>query len=326
MTYALDFTAGSPPRVFQKSQPAPSARGRRALLLVNPRSRRGREQGDRLASVLRQRDLEVEVVAPAHRWGFRDAIRDHASRIDMVIMAGGDGTLHLAADALVGSGLPLGVLPLGTANDLASSLDIPTSIEDACDVIARGHVTSIDMGWVNGAYFFNAANIGFAVELTRHLSARTKGRFGVAGYGLAAVEAMRARRAFDVELVHQGRTTCLRSMHLTVGNGRYHGGAIKVAENAALDDHLLHLYSVRPVGVLGLLGLVPALLRGEQGASDKVDTLDALAFEIRTERPMKIVADGELTTHTPARFRLVPDALSVFAPGQPVRGSHDAQG
>jgi YegS/Rv2252/BmrU family lipid kinase len=320
MMYELDFSPASPPLKVPRTTPAPGARGRRALLLVNPRSRHGSAQGARLAASLRQRDLEVEVVAPAHRWGFRDAIRDHASRIDMVIMAGGDGTLHLAADALVGSGLPLGVLPLGTANDLASSLDIPTSIEDACDVIARGHVTSIDMGWVNGACFFNAANIGFAVELTRHLSASTKGRWGVAGYGVAALGALRARRAFDAEIVHQGRTICLRSMHITVGNGRYHGGAIKVAQDAALDDHLLHLYSVRPVGILGLLGVVPALLRGEQRASDKVDTLDALALEIRTEKPMKVIADGELTTHTPARFRLLPGALSVFAPGAPVRG------
>jgi YegS/Rv2252/BmrU family lipid kinase len=326
MMHGLDFFPGSSPLKSLSDRPAPSARGRRALLLINPRSRRGPEQGDRLAASLRQRDLEVEIVAPAHRWGFRDAIREHASRIDMVIMAGGDGTLHLAADALVGSGLPLGVVPLGTANDLASSLDIPTSIEDACDVIARGNVTSIDLGWVNGAYFFNAANIGFAVELTRRLSASTKGRWGVAGYGLAALEALRARRAFDAEIVHQGRTIGLRSMHITVGNGRYHGGAITVAENAALDDHLLHLYSVRPVGVMGLLGVLPVLRRGEQRASEKVDTLDALAFEIRTERPMRIIADGELTTHTPARFRLLPDALSVFAPGQPVRGSDDAAG
>jgi YegS/Rv2252/BmrU family lipid kinase len=301
-------------------------RGRRALLLVNRRSRRGAAIGKLVADSLRRRDLDVRVVAPAHRWGFRDAIRDHAPRIDMVIMAGGDGTLHLAADALVRSGLPLGVVPLGTANDLASSLDIPTAVEDACDVIARGHLTSIDMGWVNGTYFFNAANIGFAVELTRRLSRSTKGRWGVAGYGLAALEALRARRAFDAEIVHDGRTLSLRSMQITVGNGRFHGGVITVADDAALDDHLLHLYSVRPVSALRLVTLIPALRRGEQRSSDKVDALDGTEFEIRTERPMKVIADGELTTHTPARFRLVANALSVFAPGEPVRGSDDATG
>jgi diacylglycerol kinase family enzyme len=99
-----------------------------------------------------------------------------------------------------------------------------------------------------------------------------------------------------------------------------------VAEDAALDDHLLHLYSVRPMGALNLVALVPALWRGEQRKSNKVDALDGTAFEIRTERPMKVIADGEFTTHTPARFRLVPDALSVFAPGEPVRGSNDAAG
>ena len=72
------------------------------------------------------------------------------------------------------------------------------------------------------------------------------------------------------------------------------------------------------------MALVPVLRRGAQRTSNKVDALEGTAFEIRTERPMRVIADGELTTHTPARFSLVPDALSVFAPGEPVRGSDNA--
>lgn len=235
----------------------------------------------------------------------------------MIVIGGGDGTLHLAADALVESGLPVGVLPLGTANDLASTLSVPDSLDQACDVIARGHRVSIDMGWINGSYFFNAVNIGFAVELTRRMSREAKRRWGVGGYALAAMDALRAKHEFEAEVVCDGRTHCLRSMQITVGNGRHHGDGLTVAEHASISDHMLHLYSLQPMSIWKLLALIPALRQGRQHRSDRVDTLDGKEIEIRTEHPMRVIADGEFSTHTPARIRLLPDALSVFTPMAP---------
>lgn len=318
--HLVQSTTASSPGSSAGSSAGPSlyaAPGKRALLLVNPRSRRGSDQNNGLVEMLGQRGLDVQVASPEYRWGIRETIREHAGRCDMILLAGGDGTLHLAAGALVQSGLPLGVIPMGTANDLAASLGIPEDIEKACDVIAAGHLSAIDLGWVNGSYFFNAANIGFAVDLTRRLSSTTKKRWGAAGYGVAAIDALRTRRAFDAEIHCMGQTHHVRSMQISVGNGRYHGGSITTAGHAFIDDHQLHLYSVQPVSLWQLVGLIPALLRGEQRSAAHVDTLDARELEIRTAHPMRIIADGEFTTHTPAAFRVVPEALSVFTPEMP---------
>ena len=92
-------------------------------------------------------------------------IKRHAAGCDLVILGGGDGTMNAAAPALVETGLPLGVLPLGTANDLARSLDIPLEPVAAATLITTEEARPADLGWVNGHYYFNVASIGFSAEL-----------------------------------------------------------------------------------------------------------------------------------------------------------------
>ncbi|MHC5722287.1 MAG: diacylglycerol kinase family protein, partial [Nostoc sp.] len=89
---------------------------------------------------------------------------------ELVIIGGGDGTLNAAVDALVDTQLPLGILPLGTANDLARTLEIPNSLSEACKIIAYRNLHRIDLGWVNGKHFFNVASLGLSVKITERLT------------------------------------------------------------------------------------------------------------------------------------------------------------
>ena len=104
-----------------------------------------------------------------------------------MIVAGGDGTLNAALQGLVEAGLPLGIIPLGTANNLARTLGIPSDPAGACEVIAAGHRRRIDLGWVNGRYFCTTASVGLSVQITEELSPEAKRRWGPAAYALAAV-------------------------------------------------------------------------------------------------------------------------------------------
>jgi YegS/Rv2252/BmrU family lipid kinase len=236
------------------------------------------------------------------------------SQIDRVVVAGGDGTLNAAVQGLVGTGLPLAVLPLGTANNLARTLGLPTALEAACAVAAHGAPRAIDLGWINGRYFFTTASMGLSVEISERLSARTKQRWGALAYAVVAVRAVAQARPFKAEIRWVAGTRQSRTVQIVVGNGRYYGSALPVAEDATIDDARLDLYSLEVRHWLGLLALIPALRRGRHGEKRSVEALRSTEFEIRTNVPLKLNVDGEIWGQTPARCRVVPRALEVFAP------------
>ncbi|HYC30969.1 MAG TPA: lipid kinase, partial [Gemmatimonadales bacterium] len=231
-----------------------------------------------------------------------------------VIVGGGDGTLHLALQGLVEATLPLGIIPLGTANNLARTLGIPADPLEACEVVAHGHRRPIDLGLVNGRHFFTTASIGLSVRITEELSAESKRRWGPLAYGLAALRVARRSHPFRARIRWSGGTRDTRTVQIVVGNGRYYGAAMPVAEDATIDDARLDLYSLEVRHWWQLLALAPALKRGSHGEKKTVEALRATEFEIETRTPMDIDVDGELGGRTPAHVRVVPRALEVFVP------------
>jgi diacylglycerol kinase (ATP) len=286
----------------------------RALLLINPRARRGSEILEPARACLRAGGLEVLPVTSAEPSALAEAIRRERANVDRVVVAGGDGTLNLALQSLVGTGLPLAVLPLGTANNLARTLGIPTTLPEACHLAVHGVRRAIDLGWVNGRYFFTVASMGLSVEITDALTRETKRRWGVLAYAVAAIRALARARPFHADITWNGGSRHSRTFQLVVGNGRYYGSALPVAEDAAIDDARLDLYSLEVRHWWELVGLAPALRRGRHGGKRSVEALRAPEFEIRTAPLLDINADGEICARTPARLRVIPRGLEVFAP------------
>ncbi|GAC1334545.1 MAG: lipid kinase [Beijerinckiaceae bacterium] len=285
-----------------------------ALLVVNTKSR----SGERLCAGLTEQ-LTARGIAPLNatcqsRDGLPQAILDHKGEIDCVIVAGGDGTMNAAAPGLLQSGLPLGIIPTGTANDLARTLGIADDIDSAVDVIARGHERRIDLGRVNDQLFFNVASIGLSVELAHAMSPETKRRFGRLSYSLAALRVMMRARPFSVLLVSDGETAHAKTFQIAVGNGRYYGGGNAVEKSAEIDDGRLDLYSLEVSNVWKLAWMARSFRAGEHGAFEEVRAVRGKTFEIHTRRPRKVNADGEILTTTPARFSILPKAIRVFAP------------
>src|SRR5918992_3985325 len=143
---------------------------KRALLLINRRAGRGAPALSQAVESLHGLDFELVTAPVKNAEHITARIEQYGPQLDLVIVGGGDGTLNAAVDSLVQHQLPLGILPLGTANDLARTLSIPISTPEACRVIAAGHTKPIDLGWVNGKHFFNVASLGFSLHLTRSLS------------------------------------------------------------------------------------------------------------------------------------------------------------
>jgi diacylglycerol kinase (ATP) len=291
-----------------------NTRAKRALLIVNPRARRGSSAIDDVKAVLTNAGIELEEAAPDARANASELISRCADHVDMVIVGGGDGTLNAAASGLVYTGLPLGVLPLGTANDFARTIGLPLDPVKAAEVIATGKHQPIDLGEVNGHLFFNVASIGFSAELAGELTEHAKKRWGTLGYGIVAARLLMRSRLFKAFLDHDGTTETIRTMQISVGNGRHYGGGMTVEENATADDGWLDLYSLEVDHWWRLLRLLPSLRKGTQGQWDDVRAFKTTEVTIRTTRPRPVNTDGELSTWTPARFRIRPKSVRVFIP------------
>jgi diacylglycerol kinase (ATP) len=286
---------------------------RRALLLVNRRARKGAEKAPAAVARLRELGLELVEEDAAGAAPLAELARRHRG-LDLVIVGGGDGTLSHALDGLVATGLPLGVLPLGTANNLARTLGIPADPLEACEVIAAGHRHRIDLGRVNERHFFTTASFGLSVAITEQLTGGAKRRWGVLAYAATAARVLARARPFIAEISWPGGHRRSRTVQVVVGNGRHYGSALLVADDARIDDQQLDLYSLEIVHWWQLLRLLPALKRGTHGEHETVHALRAKEFTVLTPAPHPIDVDGELGPSTPARFRVVPRALEVFVP------------
>lgn len=293
---------------------------RRALLLVNRHARKGGEAIDAVLDTLRAGGIDVEEYDYANRHPIPDAIRAAAGRFDCVIVGGGDGTLHAAAPALIETGLPLGILPLGTANDLARTLDIGADPIVAAQIIVAGRLREVDLGEVNGHPYWNVASIGLSVELASELTAETKRRWGVLSYAIAALRVLQRMRPFTARIEQNGETIRSRTVQVAVGNGRHYGGGMTVAATAQPDDGLLHAYSLEIRRWWELVTLFPALRSGHYETWRGVRTFTCTELRIHTRRKKRVNADGEIVTTTPARFSVRPRAVRVYAPGPPAEG------
>ena len=287
---------------------------RRALFVVNTRARRGAESVDAVRDVLTGGGIELVEAKPAEGETIGELISRRAGHLDLVIVGGGDGTLNSAAPGLVHTGLPLGVLPLGTANDFARTVGQPLDPAEAAQVIVDGKEHYVDLDEVNGHLFFNVASIGFSAELAGELSAKAKKRYGVLGYGVVAARLFMRSRIFVAEMIHDDVTERIRTMQVSVGNGRHYGGGMTVEESATADDGWLDFYSLEVDHWWRLLRLLPSLRNGTQGQWDDVRAFRTTEVTIRTRQPRPVNTDGELSTWTPAHFRIRPKSVIVYAP------------
>ncbi len=287
---------------------------KKALLLVNQHSRKGKKLLSQATVELQALDFELIVESTNHARELSDTIRRYQNRVELVIIGGGDGTLNSAIEGLIDTKLPLGILPMGTANDLARTLGIPTDLSAACQVIASGKTRLIDLGWVNGQHFFNVASLGLSVQITKRLTKDIKQRWGIFAYAFTALQTLWSARPFRAEIKVNNQSFNVRTLQIAIGNGRYYGGGMTVAEDATIDDKRLDLYSLETNNWWEIIALLPAMRQGNHTDLPNVRALHGQEFEVNTSKRRSINTDGEITTHTPAKFRVIPQALAVMAP------------
>ena len=290
---------------------------RNVLIIANRHSRRGKTHLGAVLERLRADGLDPEVHELPRKRALAQLIRERGAKADVIVLGGGDGTMNAASSALLEARRPFAILPLGTANDLARTLGIPQDPVAAAELIVAGPTRRIDLGRVNDHYFFNVASIGLSVRVANALTKDVKRRLGTWGYPVTVYRVLKEGHSFSAEVRGAAGSISLRSIQLAVGNGRFYGGGLVVDEAAEIDDHTLHLYSLKPQPMWKLMRRVLAFRQGRHDDPEAVEALAGASFEVLTKRPMPVNTDGEVTTSTPARFSVLPAALEVVAPAPP---------
>jgi YegS/Rv2252/BmrU family lipid kinase len=290
-------------------------------LVVNAGSRRGAGVSAHVAELLAARDDAPEVASYDVLAG-QDlaAALDEAlvADPDLLVVGGGDGTVSCAAGRVAGTGTTLGVLPLGTANDFARTLEIPVHLPDAVDTLLSGKVVDVDLGRLNGHPFVNVASMGLSVVMTQKLSSRLKKVVGPVAYPVATLRAYRSLDPFTARLEFPDGDHETLELHdllqLAIGNGRHYGGGATVAPNASVDDQLLDVVAIERGRLRDHVSVVRLLKSGSFVEHETVHHLTTRRVRVVTDDTLGVNLDGEVVTTTPADVTLEPNAVRVVVP------------
>ena len=274
---------------------------------------------DELRSKLKNAGLDAELVlAKDGEEMIATARRALEQGAKMVAAGGGDGTINAVASVMAGSGVPFGVLPLGTLNHFAKDLGIPLDLDEAVKNLATGQPRQVDVGEVNGRIFLNNSSLGLYPDIVRdrEKQQRRLGRGKWPAAVWATLAALRRYPFLSMRLTVDGETLARRTPFVFIGNNRYTMQGLAIGERDRLDDGLLSLYVAQHPTRLGLLRFAFDALRGKLGSERDFDVLESDSFEIDTHhKRLHVATDGEVTQmETPLRYRVRPGALTVVVP------------
>ena len=288
---------------------------RQAALIVNTKSRKGQKAFREACRLLKQAGVELiiqkAVKKPADFAG--EVCKAVEAEAPMVIVGGGDGSVSSTVDFFVGKGSIFALLPLGTANSFARSLDMPLDIEGAVEVIAKGRVKTVDLGMIGKDYFANCAAIGLSPLIAETVPHGMKRVFGRPGYLAWAALQMARFKPFKLTVTQGSHSETLDALEVRIANGRFHGGAELVKTKVDAGEIVIQAIDGRLRAKLlwswGLALIGPDQVRGT------VREFRGREFRIETDPPLPISIDGEVAAKTPVTVKLARRAMLMAVPG-----------
>lgn len=250
-----------------------------------------------------------------------------AAGTDLIIASGGDGTVSEVASAVLETGIPLGVIPRGTANAFASALGIPTSIQGACGTILAGNTRVVDAARCNGRPMILLAGIGFEADYVNRANREMKNRFGALAYLLAGVQQLGEADTFETTIELEGSEHSnggllkgsLTTSAITIANAAPATSVLaqgfgEVNYQDGLLDITISTVTNRMQAITALTSLFASALVNSPTNREDILCLRGSRVVISTESPRPVVVDGEIIGTTPVEIRCIPQGLTVLAP------------
>jgi len=287
------------------------------VLIANPAAGggRGKHCAEQAAAALRRAGQPVELSltrAPGHAGELAArAVREGCQRL---VVCGGDGTIREVLPALSSSPIPLGLLPFGTANDLARALGVPRRLEGAVRTLLQGRPSPVDLGRAGQALFCTVAAFGFDAEISQAMAAGQLPFSGTLGYVWATLGHLSRYRPPHIRLEGEFGEFEGEVLLVATANTPYYGGGMKIAPPADPRDGKLDVCIVRRVPGRTVLAMLPRLFWGGHARHPAVRLERTAWLRIHTGEPRLLHADGEYLAHTPVSIQAMPAALSVVLP------------
>jgi diacylglycerol kinase (ATP) len=267
---------------------------------------------DQLRDLMARHDLGDDLVLTSSE---EDAIEQTRRALtdgcEIVVAAGGDGTVGTVAFTLIGSRAALGILPLGSVMNIARNLDIPRDLEGAARILREGNVRAIDVGEANGEPFLEVGSVGLNAAIFAEAQRFDRGEYSSFFHLVRAIvryRPVRLRIHLDSRIVRR------RALMVAVSNGRYGGLGMTFAPRAKMDDGLFDVRVYTGFSKLELLRHLASIVLGRRGYSPKVRTYRSRRVRIEARHPRPVRADARDLGMTPVDFRIRTRALRVVAP------------
>lgn len=306
------------------------ARSQTAYMIFNPVAGQGNPNVD-LATIREILEPQIRVnvimtqpgVDPADQ--AREIIATIQARTDndlghsFIIAAGGDGTVSAVAGATIGTGVPLGIIPRGTANAFSVGLGIPTNLRAACNTIVAGNTHVVDAARCNETPMILLAGLGFEAGMVDKASRELKNELGNLAYLLAGVKQLATAQPFTAAVEVDGQVTEFTTTAITVANVAPVTSLLAQGLGSVIpDDGLLEVTistsQTRMQNLRSLVSLAASATRGNPSQRDDILSFRTDRIKITTTPPQKLVIDGEMLEANPMEFVCLPQALTVFAP------------
>ena len=285
---------------------------------MNPNA--GGGKGRKIFPLLRQKLLERRIAfhlqfseSPDHL--IHIARQAQGEGYNLIVACGGDGTAHLALQTLVGEKAVLGIIPLGTGNDIPLNLGIDEDLDFACDLLTGGRVQKIDVVQVNeGLYMAGVGGVGFDSEVNAIANKISRYVRGKTAYVFPVLLKTITYKPKQITLRTDQETLKGPVLMVAFGNMKSYGRGMQITPLAEPDDGLVDICWVDPVKTLRLYRFFPTVFSGEHIEMPEVRYYRSKLVRVESEVPMELYGDGEFLCKTPFTLKVIPQALRVLVP------------
>ena len=284
----------------------PLARGGKTLRLL-PKIRRWLSESPHEFSFLITRSLD----------NMRsEIIRASSQGMKAILFLGGDGTVHQALPTLTEANIPFGFLPCGRGNDLARNIGMSLNLKTNCHFPSNPSVFQCDLPTINRIPFISVAYVGFDSEVNR-LANEGKGYFGgTLGYIVCVLKALKSFKPFEIELTIDDNVLREQVMMVTIANGPFYGGGMKIAPEASMNDGLLDICIVKEIPKWDLLMQFPKVFNGTHIFHPRIIMKSGQRIKLISDERRDIFADGEYIGNLPATCEIGNQTVQIIMPNK----------